>query len=346
LNHVLKERICLNTPAGPERRHDQPGGHNLDDAESEYFGCIIKPRGLACVPVASCNHFAPTAQRLFIFLENSMSIPSKRLTIEAVTPAYWRVVIGNPPINLYDPEMFAELNVLVDTMDRDPELKVVVFESANPDYFVAHYDLERGEIVPDQPGAAEFGEWPKFVTRLAQSRIVSIAKIRGRARGHGSELVLACDMRFASKEKAVLAQVEVGVAVVPGGGATEWLSALAGRSRALEIICGADDFDADTAEKYGWVNRAVPDAELDAFVDGLARRIASFEKRPLELAKKLVNARAGVPSEADRWSSNQAFIGTTQWPETQARIQTLMERGLQQAGDFEYRLGHHVGQIA
>jgi enoyl-CoA hydratase/carnithine racemase len=269
-----------------------------------------------------------------------------RLTIDAVTPAYWRVIIENPPINLYGPEMFAELNVLMDNIDTDRDLKVVVFESANPDYFVAHYDLDRGEVVPDQPGAAEFSAWPKFVTRLAQSRVVSVAKLRGRARGHGSELALACDMRFASKEKAVLAQVEVGVAVVPGGGATEWLSALAGRSRALEIICGADDFDADTAEKYGWVNRSIPDAELDAFVDNFARRVASFEKRALELAKKLVNARAGIPSEAERWSSNQAFIGTTSWPETQALIGKMYEKGLQKEGDFELRLGHHVGHVA
>jgi enoyl-CoA hydratase/carnithine racemase len=275
-----------------------------------------------------------------------MTSTQNRLTIKAETSAYWRIIIENPPINLYDPEMFAELNVLMDKIEADRELKVVVFESANPDYFVAHYDLERGEVVPEQPGAAEFSAWPKFVTRLAQSRVVSVAKLRGRARGHGSELALACDMRFASKEKAVLAQVEVGVAVVPGGGATEWLAALAGRSRALEIICGADDFDADTAEKYGWVNRSIPDVELDAFVDNFARRVASFEKRALELAKKLVNARAGVPTEADRWSSNQAFIGTTSWPETQALIGKLYEKGLQQDGDFELRLGHHVGHVA
>src|ERR1700744_5148940 len=173
-----------------------------------------------------------------------MNTPKKRLNVRVVTPGYWRVTIGNPPINLYDPEMFAELRVLMDRIEASDELKVVVFDSANPDYFVAHYDLERGEVIPDQPGAAEFSAWPKFVTRLAQSSVVSVAKVRGRARGHGSELALACDIRFASKEKAVFAQVEVGVAVVPGGGATEWLSALAGRSRALEIICGADDFDA------------------------------------------------------------------------------------------------------
>ncbi|MFM0001503.1 enoyl-CoA hydratase/isomerase family protein [Paraburkholderia dipogonis] len=275
-----------------------------------------------------------------------MTSNQNRLSIDTVTPSYWRVIIENPPINLYDPEMFAELNVLMDKIDADRDLKVVVFESANPDYFVAHYDLDRGEVIPEQPGAAEFSAWPKFVTRLAQSRVVSVAKLRGRARGHGSELALACDMRFASKERAVLAQVEVGVAVVPGGGATEWLSALAGRSRALEIICGADDFDADTAEKYGWVNRSIPDAELDAFVDNFARRVASFEKRALELAKKLVNARAGIPSEAERWSSNQAFIGTTSWPETQALIGKMYEKGLQKEGDFELRLGHHVGHEA
>lgn len=269
-----------------------------------------------------------------------------RLTISKVTPAYWRVIIDNPPINLYDPEMFAELNVLMDTIDADAELKVVVFESGNPDYFVAHYDLERGEVVPDQPGAAEFSAWPNFVTRLVQSRVLTVAKLRGRARAHGSELALACDMRFASTEKAVLAQVEVGAAVVPGGGAIEWLSALAGRSRALEIICGADDFDADTAEKYGWVNRSIPDAELDAFVDAFARRVASFEKRALELAKKLVNARSGVPSEADRWASNQSFISATSWPETQALIGKLMEKGLQREGEFELRLGHHIGHAA
>jgi len=270
---------------------------------------------------------------------------NQRLSISKVTPGYWRITISNPPINLYDPEMFAELNVLMDSIDADKDLKVVVFESTNPDYFIAHYDLERGEMIPDMPGAAEFSTWPKFVTRLSQSRAISIAKLRGRARGHGSELALACDIRFASKEKAILAQVEVGVAVVPGGGATEWLAALAGRSRALEIICGANDFDADTAEKYGWVNRSIPDEELDAFVDDFARRVASFEKRALELAKQLVNARASVPSESDRWASNQSFIGTTQWPETKTLIGKLMQNGLQKEGAFELQLGHQVGHV-
>ncbi|MEU9380156.1 enoyl-CoA hydratase/isomerase family protein [Streptomyces sp. NPDC048279] len=272
-----------------------------------------------------------------------MTFINERLRLETVTPGYWRVTIDNPPINLYDPRMFAALNVLMDRIEADNEVKVVVFESANPDFFVAHYNLE-DEEVPDVPGAAEFTEWPRFVTRLATSRVVSVAKLRGRARGHGSELALACDIRFASLEKAFLGQIEVGVSVVPGGGATEWLSALVGRSRAIEIIAGADDYDAKTAAEYGWVNRALPDAELDDFVDNFARRVAGFDKKPLGLAKELVNARAGVPSEADRWISNHSFIGTTTWPETQERIAALSKKGLQKEGDFELRLGHHVGQ--
>ena len=267
-----------------------------------------------------------------------------RLILNEISPAYWQVTIDNPPINMYDPRMFAAFNQLMDRLDAADELRVVVFDSAHPDYFIAHYDLE-DEEVPDVPGAAEFTHWPVFVTRLAQSRVISVAKLRGRARGHGSEFALACDIRFASRERAILAQVEAGCSVVPGGGATEWLSALAGRSRTLEIIAGADDFDAETAEKYGWVNRAIPDAELDAFVDNFARRVAGFDKRPLELAKQLVNARARVPLEADRWVSNHAFIGTTTWPATQERIGRLMAAGLQKDGDFELALGHNVGLV-
>jgi enoyl-CoA hydratase/carnithine racemase len=266
-----------------------------------------------------------------------------RLTITKVTPAYWTVLIDNPPINIYDPEMFAELNVLLDTLDSDKEVKVVVLESANPEYFVAHFDFIRADIIPDQPGAAEFTVWPRMMTRFAQSRVLSVAKLRGRARGQGSELAFACDIRFASKERAILGQPEVGVGVVPGGGGTEWVARLVGRARALEILCGADDFDADTAEKYGWVNRSIPDAELDAFVDQFARRVASFLPRPLELVKKLVNTHVGFPSEAELWNSNHAFLGTRDWPASQARVQRLLELGFMQPGDMEENMGERLG---
>jgi len=161
-----------------------------------------------------------------------MSKDHKRLKIEKTTPGYWKVTLNNPPINLFDPEMFAELRFLMDQIEEDKVIKVVVFDSADPNYFISHYDIARGDVVPDLPGSAPFSEWPAFVTRLAQSRVISIAKVRGRARGHGSELALACDVRFASREKAIFAQIEVGCAVVPGGGATEWLTVLAGRSGA------------------------------------------------------------------------------------------------------------------
>jgi len=268
---------------------------------------------------------------------------SKRLTITKVTPAYWSVLIDNPPINLYDPEMFAEINMLLDDLESDEDVKVVVLESANPEFWVAHYDFARADVMPDMPGAAPFTEWPHMVSRFSQARVLSVAKLRGRLRGQGSELALACDIRFASKEKAVLAQPEVGVGVVPGGGGTEWLSALVGRSRTLEIVCGGEDFDADTAERYGWVNRSIPDVDLDEFVDRFARRVASFLKQPLELAKKLVNLQAIYPSEAQLWNGNHAFLGTSAWPASQARLERLVELGFMQHGDMELNMGARLG---
>lgn len=269
-----------------------------------------------------------------------------RLSITKVTPAYWSVVMDNPPINLYDPEMFAEINVLLDDLESDDDVKVVVLESANPEFWVAHYDFNRADVMPEMPGAAPFTEWPHMVSRFTQAHVLSVAKLRGRLRGQGSELALACDIRFASKEKAILAQPEVGVGVVPGGGGTEWLSALVGRSRALEIVCGGDDFDADTAERYGWVNRSVPDAELDDFVDRFARRVASFLKRPLELAKKIVNAQSAYPNEAQLWNGNHAFLGTTAWPASQARLERLVALGFMQHSDMELNMGARLGREA
>lgn len=268
-----------------------------------------------------------------------------RLRMTPVTPAYWRVTLNNPPINLYDPEMFAELRLLAQRMDDAAELKVVVFDSADPDFFIAHYDVVRGAELPDMPGAAPFTAWPAFVTRLAQSRVVSIASIRGCARGHGSEFALACDMRFASRERARFGQIEVALGVVPGGGATEWLPRLCGRSRALEILLGADDFDAEQAERYGWINRALPDAALDAFVDGLARRIASFDAQALATVKKTVEARIGIAGDAERWAANQSFLASTRWPGVAETTAAALRAGLQRRGAFEQALGRHLGVL-
>jgi enoyl-CoA hydratase/carnithine racemase len=269
-----------------------------------------------------------------------------RLTVIHESQAYWRVVINNPPLNLFDPRMFAELNVLMDNIENDPNLKVVVFESGDEDFFMNHHDVENRTTVPDQPGAMPFfGNWPKFVTRLAQSSVVSIAKVRGRAWAQGFEFALACDMRFASKERAKFALIEVGGSSIPGGGGVEWLSALAGRSRTLEIVCSADDFDADIGEKYGFVNRSIPDAELDAFVDALATRMSRFEKRALETGKKMVNGRAGVPSEGDLWTSNHILQGVDLWPEAQNAFTNMLDAGLGKVGDFELNFAERIGDL-
>ncbi|MFD3504706.1 enoyl-CoA hydratase/isomerase family protein [Streptomyces sp. NPDC058678] len=270
---------------------------------------------------------------------------TSRLNVIRQSPAYWRIVIDNPPFNLFDPEMFAELNVLMDEIENDSDLKIVVFESGDEDFFVNHHDVARGHGAADQPGGASFDHWPTFVTRLAQSSVISVAKMRGRARAQGFEFSLAMDMRFASRERAVFSLIEVAGSSIPGGGGVEWLAALIGRSRTLEVVLGADDFDADIAERYGWVNRSVPDGELDAFVDAFAERVSRFEKRALETGKKLVNARAGVPSEGDLWVSNHVLAGVDAWPEAQAMMPRLNAAGFSTDKEFELNMAERLGNL-
>jgi len=180
--------------------------------------------------------------------------------------------------------------------------------------------------------------------RLTKSPVVSIAKIRGCVRGVSSEFVLACDMRFASRENTRLGQPEVGVGVHPGGGGTERLPRLVGRGRALEIILSANDFDGDTAERYGYVNRALPDTELDAFVDARVRRISSFDRRAIDAAKNLVN-QVSLPSADRLLDAITSFESALTWPEAQQRIQTLLQRGLQRDSDFETRWPEVLGTL-
>src|SRR5467141_3284882 len=246
-----------------------------------------------------------------------MTGSAAHLRIIEETPAYWRVVFDNPPLNIMGATIFEGLQDLLARMDASPSLRVVVFESANPEFYVAHFDLEdtSGSLgLLKTAGPSGLPILLDTFVRLTKSPVVSIAKIRGRARGVGSEFVLACDMRFASREKTVLAQVEVGSGVHPGGGGTERLPALVGRGRALEIILGSDDFDGETAERYGYVNRALPDAELDGFVDRVARRIASFDRRPIEAAKNLVN-QVSLPPAERLAASQTSFLTAVTWPE-------------------------------
>src|SRR6202047_3421068 len=253
------------------------------------------------------------------------------------TPAYWRVVFDYPPFNILDATIFGGLQDLLLRMDASQRLRVVVFESAIPDFYLAHFDLtgKTGNITTAvEPSGLPILTEP-FV-RITNSPVVSIAKIRGCVRGGSSEFVLACDMRFASRENTQLGQPEVGVGVHPGGGGTERLPPLVGRGRALEVVLGADDFDGDAAERYGYVNRALPDAELDGFVDALARRIASFDRRAIAAAKNLVN-QVSLPSTDRLLDAITSFGNALTWPETQRRVQAVLKLGLQQDVEFEKR---------
>jgi enoyl-CoA hydratase/carnithine racemase len=183
-----------------------------------------------------------------------------------------------------------------------------------------------------------------MLVRLSRAPVVSIASIRGRATGVGSELALASDMRFASREKAILSQWEVGAGLVPGGGPMARLPRLMGRGRALEVLLGADDVHGDLAERYGYVNRSLPDAELDGFVEALAMRIASFDKQAIAETKRLVDV-ASLPADMEIRPEWDAFLASLGRPASQKRIKALMERGFHRGGDVENRLGFHVGQL-
>ena len=220
-------------------------------------------------------------------------VQSNQLSIDRSRPGIWTVSISNPPINMLDEETIDELRGLMPLIEQEESLKVVIFESADPDFFFAHYGTSRARRSSGKTGPTVTAHGPTS-SAARRAPVVSIAKVGGRARGVGNEFILACDLRFASKEKAIFGQPEVGVGVIPGGGAVEWLPRLVGRSRALEIILGADDFDAATAEAYGMINRAINDAGLDAYVEAFALRIASFDKQILGAAKGLLN-RTGVP---------------------------------------------------
>jgi enoyl-CoA hydratase/carnithine racemase len=260
-------------------------------------------------------------------------------------PAYWRVVFDYPPFNIVDAGIFESLQDLLIRMDTSQNLRVVVFESAIPDFYLAHFDLT-GKLgnVMTAIGASGLPILIDTFVRLTKSPVVSIAKIRGCARGVSSEFVLACDMRFASRENTRLGHPELGVGLHPGGGGTERLPHLVGRGRALEIVLSANDFDGDSAERYGYINRSLPDAELDGFVDALARRIASFDRRALSAAKNLVNQVSLPP--ADRLLDAFASFGAAlTWPEAQRRIQAVLERGLQRHTDFEKSWPEVLGNL-
>ncbi len=271
--------------------------------------------------------------------------PAAPMRVIEETPAYWKVVFDYPPFNILDATMFEGLQDLLVRMNTSQTLRIVVFESATPDFYLAHFDLtgKTGNITT-AVGPSGLPILMDTFVGLTKSPVVSIAKIRGCVRGGSSEFVLACDMLFASRENTRLGHPEVGVGVHPGGGGTERLPHLVGRGRALEIILGANDVDGDLAERYGYVNRALPDAELDRFVDGLARRIASFDRPALAAAKRLVNE-VSLPSADRLLDAITSFENALIWPETQQRVQTVLKLGLQRDVEFEKRWPEILGTL-
>jgi enoyl-CoA hydratase/carnithine racemase len=268
-----------------------------------------------------------------------------QLRLNRVSPSYWRVVMDNPPLNLMGPEFVLQFRQIMTEIESDEQLRVVVFESAVAGFFLNHSDfdvkMEGLTRIPQGPTGLE--AWPDILVRLQRVPVVSIAKIRGRATGNGSELTLACDMSFASREKTRLSQWEVGIGMVAGGGPMARLPRLIGRNRALEVLLGSEDIGGELAEAYGYVNRALPDAELDGFVDALATRIASFDKWAISNTKRLVNA-ASLTPEVEMAAGWDACMASVARPATQARIKAFRELGFHKPGDVEDRLGYYLGR--
>lgn len=268
---------------------------------------------------------------------------SPQITVTAPAVGYLRATFYNPPINLVDPDTIVELAALVSRLESDPGVKVVVFGSADPDFFLAHYDVvaDKARTAAMAPGPTGMHPWLDVMVRLSRAPVVSVAVLRGRARGAGSEFALSCDIRFASAENSVLAQFEVGVGAVPGGNPMARLAGLVGRGRALEVVLGADDFPGLLAERYGYVNRALPDVELDAFVDRFARRIASFDKQALVATKGLVDA-VSLPDDALFPPALEQFFLSTARPKTRQRMAGLLAQGLQTRSDLERDLARYL----
>jgi enoyl-CoA hydratase/carnithine racemase len=257
------------------------------------------------------------------------------------------VLIDAPPMNLVGPEMVRDLVTLLGELESDDASRVAVLESADPEYFVPHVDLTKvAEYTAEaaRAGGPQDASLGMLWRRLSELPVVTIAKIRGRARGAGSELALACDMRFAARENAVLGQPEVGFGVPPGAGGVQHLARLLGRGRAMEAILWAADFDADMAERYGWINRALPNDELDEFVARLARRIASFPVEAVRSTKRVLSELTLADADAIRADARR-FQHLVRSETVRARIETLFAEGLQTRGELELDLGNRIATM-
>ena len=279
--------------------------------------------------------------------QSVLTTKPEQIQVARRSDRYWRITFDNPPLNLLGPEFVLQFREIMTALEADEEVRVVVFDSAVEGFFLNHSDFrakfEDLTGIPQGPTGLE--AWPDILVRLTRAPVVSIALIRGRATGNGSEIALACDMSFASREKAILSQWEVGVGLVAGGGPMARLPRLMGRGRALEVLLGSDDIRGELAEAYGCVNRSLPDAELDGFVEALATRIASFDKWAIANTKRLVNA-ASLPPDVEIAAGWDTCMASIPRPAAQDRIKALFERGFHSPGDAEDRLGSYLGQLS
>jgi enoyl-CoA hydratase/carnithine racemase len=269
-----------------------------------------------------------------------------QLRLSKRSPTDWRITIDNPPINVMGPDMLRQFQEVINALEADEQVRVVVIDSAVEGYFLNHSDFtaKLEDLTDMPPGPTGLPPWPDFLVRLTRAPVVSIALIRGRATGNGSEITLACDMSFASREKAIFSQWEVGVGMVAGGGPMARLPRQIGRARALEVLLGSDDIRGEQAEVYGYVNRSLPDAELDGFVEAFATRIASFDKWAISNTKRLVNT--SLPPDVELGAGWDACIASLGRPTAQENIKALIARGFHKPGDVEDRPGYYLGQLA
>ncbi|HMF03446.1 MAG TPA: enoyl-CoA hydratase/isomerase family protein [Acidimicrobiia bacterium] len=240
------------------------------------------------------------------------------------------VTLDHPPVNLFDAVLIGSLWELAGELADDDGVRAVVVRSADPEFFIAHADLALIQALPrdrrERPEQLEFIH--VFMERWRTLPQVTIAQLEGRARGGGSEFALSLDLRFGAVGRAILGQPEVAVGILPGGSGTQRLPRLVGRARALEVVLGCEDFDAALAERYGYINRALPADELGPFVDRLARRIAAFPAHAVRLAKRAVDA-AGGPLEDGLLDEAHCFNQTLADPQLDARMQGALAAGAQ-----------------
>ncbi|MDF9816738.1 enoyl-CoA hydratase/isomerase family protein [Streptomyces sp. SPB162] len=267
---------------------------------------------------------------------------SSTVILDRPNPKVATITFHNPPANVVAAETAVRLHEIVRDLENDSDVQVVVFTSDVPNFFLNHFDLAAVKELP-APQTDEPPIWTDLVMRLSKAPFITVASIRGRTRGGGNELALALDLRYASLENAYFGQPEVGAGLLPGGGGTERLPRLLGRDRALEAILGSGDYDAAQAERWGWVTRALPDAELDAFVDAMVARLASFDKNSLAAAKAAVN-RATLPPDADLITAFFEFANSLTLPGFQARAAATQAIAAEVGLDFEYRMGEYIAR--